>query len=108
MWFEVVALGGLAVSVLTIGPAEDYDFLMAIKVYSTTSFGGEEKLLVPCRKIVGHVKEPYRYEKRYFVGKIHGYFSPRQVSPASLVDVSGVYCLWWMNQNYLNSDGDAQ
>jgi hypothetical protein len=31
-------------------------------------------LSVPCLKILPHVKEPYRYEKRYFVGKIHGHF----------------------------------
>jgi hypothetical protein len=42
MWFEVVALGGLAASVITIGLAEDYDLLMAIKVYSRTSSEGKK------------------------------------------------------------------
>jgi hypothetical protein len=23
-----------------------------------------------------HVKEPYKYEEKYFLGKIHGHFSP--------------------------------
>jgi hypothetical protein len=47
---------------------------MAIKIRSMTSFGEEVKPSVSC-KVLWHVKEPYRYEKRYFVGKIHGYFS---------------------------------
>jgi hypothetical protein len=35
--------------------------------------------------------------KRYFVGNIHGHFSP--ISPASLLGVSAVIAreLWWMN-----------
>jgi hypothetical protein len=57
-------------------PAEDNGFLMAIKIHSTTSFGGEVKLSVPRSSILWHVKEPYRYKKRYLVGKIHGHFSP--------------------------------
>jgi hypothetical protein len=56
--------------------AKDNGFLLAIKICSTTSFGREEKLSVPCRKILQHVKEPYRYEKRYSVHNIHNHFSP--------------------------------
>jgi hypothetical protein len=33
--------------------------LRAIQIRSTTSFGGEEKLSVPCRKILQDVKEPF-------------------------------------------------
>jgi hypothetical protein len=39
--------------------------LRAIKIRSTTSFGGEVKPSARCRKILRHVKEPKRYEKRY-------------------------------------------
>jgi hypothetical protein len=45
------------------------------RIRSMTSFGGEVKPSTPRRKIL-HVKEPYNYEKRYFVGKVHGHFSP--------------------------------
>jgi hypothetical protein len=40
-------------------PAEDDGFLMAIKIHSTISFGGEVKPSVPCHKILRHVKDPY-------------------------------------------------
>jgi hypothetical protein len=56
---------------------EDDGFLMTIKTLRMTSFGGEVTPAVPSRKILGNVKEPYKYENKYFVGKIHGYFSPR-------------------------------
>jgi hypothetical protein len=56
--------------------AKDDEFLRAIKVHSMTSFVGEVKPLIPCRKILCYVEESCRYEKRDFVGKIHGYFSP--------------------------------
>jgi hypothetical protein len=61
----------------------------AIKISSTTSFEGELKQSVPCR-ILRHVKELYQYE-RYFVSKIQRPF-PRQVSSASLTDVSAGNC----------------
>jgi hypothetical protein len=44
-------------------PAKDDGFLMALKTLGTTFFGGEVNPSVPCRKILRHVKEPYRYEK---------------------------------------------
>jgi hypothetical protein len=43
-------------------PAEDNGFLRVIKIRSTTSFVGELKLSVPCRKILRHVKEPCEYK----------------------------------------------
>jgi hypothetical protein len=55
-------------------PAEEDGFLKTNKIRSTTSFGGEVKPLVPCRKTLRHVKNPYEYEKRYFVGKIQQTF----------------------------------
>jgi hypothetical protein len=50
-----VSLGGVVVMVLAIGPkltgsnpAEGDGLLMAIKIHSTTSFGGEVKPSAPC------------------------------------------------------------
>jgi hypothetical protein len=61
----LVALGGLMVIVLAIGPkvlgfkpGEDYRCSRAMKICSTTSFGGEVKPAEPC-KILRHVKDPY-------------------------------------------------
>jgi hypothetical protein len=63
----LVAVGGLVVIVLAVGykvcPAKDDGFLRAIKVRSTTSFGQEVKPAVPCRKILRHVKDPYKVWK---------------------------------------------
>jgi hypothetical protein len=39
--------------------ADDDGFLRAIKIRSTTYFGGEVKPAVPCHKILQHVKKPY-------------------------------------------------
>jgi hypothetical protein len=39
-------------------PIEGYEFLSAIKIRSTPSFGGEVKPLVPRHKILLHVKDP--------------------------------------------------
>jgi hypothetical protein len=64
-----VALGGLVVAILSLDPTfvgsnpdEDDGFLRAIKIRSTTFFGGEVKPLVPCRKVFRYVKENYEYE----------------------------------------------
>jgi hypothetical protein len=50
-------------------PAEDDGFLKSIKIRSKSSFGGEVKLVVPCRKILRHVKDPYGM-KEILVSKI--------------------------------------
>jgi hypothetical protein len=71
-------------------PGQGRPNLIAIKIRSTTSFGGEVKPSAPCRKILRQVKERYGY-KRDFVGKIHLPFL-RHVSPASLIHVSGGNC----------------
>jgi hypothetical protein len=44
-------------------PAEDEGFLRAIKLRSTTYFGGKVKPSAPCRKILRHVKETCEYER---------------------------------------------
>jgi hypothetical protein len=54
--------------------AEGNGFLRAIKICNTTSFGGEVKLAVPCRKILQHVKDSYSVND--ICRKIYGHFSP--------------------------------
>jgi hypothetical protein len=78
----IVALGGLVVSLLAIGPkvrgfrpGRGWWIFKGDKIRSTTFFRAEVKLFLPCM-ILRHVKKPYRCEKRYFVGKIHGHISP--------------------------------
>jgi hypothetical protein len=56
-------------------PDEDDGFLRAIKIRSTSSFGGEVEPLAPFRKFSRHIKNPYSM-KEILVGKIHGNFSP--------------------------------
>jgi hypothetical protein len=53
----LIALGGLVVACLPVdlrfagsNPAEDDGFLRVIKIRSATSFGGEIKPSVPCRR----------------------------------------------------------
>jgi hypothetical protein len=55
-------------------PNEDDVLSRAIKIRSTTSFGGEVKPMFPCRKILRHVKYPYSM-KEILLGKILGYLS---------------------------------
>jgi hypothetical protein len=57
-------LGGVMVSVIATGPkgcgfepGQGDEFLRAIKICSTPSFGREVKPEVPCRKISWHVKD---------------------------------------------------
>jgi hypothetical protein len=64
---------------------KDDGFLRTIKIHSMASFRGAGKPLVPCCKILRHVKEPYRYEKIYFIGKIHSHFSTSFTAR----------CFWW-------------
>jgi hypothetical protein len=55
------------------GPvAEDDGFSRAIKIRSTTSFGGEVKPLAPWRKILRHVKDTNSM-KDIFIDKIKGH-----------------------------------
>jgi hypothetical protein len=61
-------LGGVVISVLAAGPKGrgfkpglGDEFLRAIKIRSTPSFGWEIKPEVPCSKILRHVIDPLRY-----------------------------------------------
>jgi hypothetical protein len=42
-------------------PSRCDEFLRAMKIRSTPSFGWEGKPEVPCRKVLRHVKDPLRY-----------------------------------------------
>jgi hypothetical protein len=83
--FWAVVLGGVMVIVGCLplyarfagsNPAENDGFLRTIKVRSTTSFGGKVYPWALCRKTLCHVKETYRYEKRYLYVKFNYHFSP--------------------------------
>jgi hypothetical protein len=61
-------LGSVVVSVIATEPkgrafknGRSDGFLRAIKIRSTPSFVWEVKPEVPCRKILRHVKDPFRY-----------------------------------------------
>jgi hypothetical protein len=64
IFYEVHShLSGVMVSVLATGPnvhrfkaSQGDEFLRAIKIHSTPSFGGEVKPSAPCCKILWHVK----------------------------------------------------
>jgi hypothetical protein len=69
---------------------DDDGFLMATKIRSTTSVGGEIKTLVPCRKMLRHVKEPYSIKETLY--RQNSFTISRQVSPASILEVSAGNC----------------
>jgi hypothetical protein len=82
-----IALGGLVVACLLLdpwfagsNPAEDDDgFLRVIKIRSATSFGGEVKPSVPCRRFTA-CKRTLRAWNRCFIGKIQRpCFSPKSL-----------------------------
>jgi hypothetical protein len=70
-----VVLGGVMASVLTTRPnvrkfnpgRERLIFIGRYTMRSTCSFSGEVKPEVPLLKILRHVKNPSRYERRYFI-----------------------------------------
>jgi hypothetical protein len=84
---QVVALV-IELNVRGFKPGRGQWILMAIKIRSTTFFGGEVKPSVPCRKFLRLVKDPY-HVKETVVGIIHGHFSP---SFSLLLGVSAGYC----------------
>jgi hypothetical protein len=78
---EWVSLGGLVVTVLAIEP-KIRGFKPGRRQWI---FKSDKNPSDPC-KILPNVKEPYEYEKRYLVSKIHENFL--QVSPTMLLGVS--------------------
>jgi hypothetical protein len=101
----VVTLGSVLINVLSIGlkvrglkPGRGRWILKGDKIRCTIFFRREIKPSVLYREILGHVKNPYRYENRYFIGKIQGHFSPSFSCFATrcLLVIAGE--LWWMKQ----------
>jgi hypothetical protein len=83
-------------------PGRGDGFLIATKLISTPSFGGEVKPEDTCHKILRHVKEPCVAWLRCYVIKIQGNFlPPHWISGAAREH-------WWINQGYKNADGDTQ
>jgi hypothetical protein len=69
MRFDVVALGGLVLTCLTLdprfsssNPVENNRYLRAIKIHSTTYFGEEVNSSGPM-SYLWHVKNPSEYER---------------------------------------------
>jgi hypothetical protein len=54
----VVIMFAIKPKVCSSNPAEDDGFLRAIKIRSMSSFRGEVKQAIICRKILRHVKIP--------------------------------------------------
>jgi hypothetical protein len=79
-------------------PADGDGLLRAINIRSRTFFGREVKPSAPGRKILRHVKDSYTCDERYFVGKIHGYFSPSSSCFVTRCLMVSDRELWWMNQ----------
>jgi hypothetical protein len=70
IYVEIVAVGGLLVSVLAIGPnvrgfktGQGRCIFKGDKIRSTTSFGGEVKPSVTCREILRQVKDLYSMKR---------------------------------------------
>jgi hypothetical protein len=68
--YLVRRVGDVEVSVLATGPkgrgfkpVRGDEFLRAIKIRSTPSFGWEVKPEVPCLKILRRVKDPLKYQR---------------------------------------------
>jgi hypothetical protein len=44
-------------------PSGERCIFKGVKIRSTSSFGGEVKPSAPCRNILRHVKDPFRYDR---------------------------------------------
>jgi hypothetical protein len=71
---SIVVLGGIVISVLAIGPkirgfkpGRCDGFLRAIKICSTSSFGGEARPSALCR----HVRDPFKGRRDTLESKIN-------------------------------------
>jgi hypothetical protein len=70
-------------------PSRGLDFLRAITIWTLSSFKGEVKPTVPCRKFSRHIKGPYSMNE-IFVAKFTDISC--QVSPELLLSVYISYC----------------
>jgi hypothetical protein len=74
---------------------EDDEFLMAIKIRSTTPFGGEVKPLVPCHKILCHVKTPTGMKRGTSYAKFTAIFAMSLLITAREI--------WWMKSGMIST-----
>jgi hypothetical protein len=79
--FGVLAIGSTACG---FKPSRGDEFLRAIQIRSTPSFGEEVKPSALCRNILRHVKIASKYGQIYFEGQIYNFL--RQVPPNFLID----------------------
>jgi hypothetical protein len=100
-----VPLGSLVVSVLGpkvrgFRPSQGRRIFKGDTIRSTTSFGGEVKQSAPRRKILYHVKDPYKYEKRYLLRRQNSRpFLAKFLLLLYWVSMLVIAIqLWWMNQ----------
>jgi hypothetical protein len=106
----IVILGVVMICVLAIGPkVRGFSpgrgwFLRAIKIRSTSSFGGGVKPLAPC-KIIRHIKNHCGV-----TDSASAKFDISRQLPDSVLDVSAAAIEhWWMNKEWLELEGgDAQ
>jgi hypothetical protein len=98
----------VTISVLATGPkvrglkpGRGDKFSRTIKIRITTSFGGEVKPSVPCRKILRHSKELYEYvryiswQNPLFSSPVSSWFATRWLSTGRIARES-----WWTNQDF--------
>jgi hypothetical protein len=109
IYFYIVDLGGLVVSVLATGPTgsiptEVDGFLRVIKIWSTTSFGWEVKPSVPCRRFTA-CKRTLRawIELVMLVSKIQRPFDCQM----ALVATSGL-SRWWVGWSLTATNAQDQ
>jgi hypothetical protein len=89
-------------------PAENDGFLMAIKLHSTTSFGGESKAVGPM-SFYGTLKNLAEYNKKYLVGKNSWTFLASFLLLRYYMSLlTTARALWWMIRNDCKTDGNAQ
>jgi hypothetical protein len=95
-YYKHVGLGDVMVIILATGPkvrgfihGREREFLRAIKIHSTTSFGGKVKRSAPCHKILRHVKnKPMSMKDTGLLRRQHSTTISHQISLGSLLGVS--------------------
>jgi hypothetical protein len=83
--------------------AEEDGFLMAIKIRSTTSLGGEVNPSAHVVRFYGMLKKPAKYERDMYLSKFTVKFSPKFSLLCYKVSVVVTAReLWWMSQEGLD------
>jgi hypothetical protein len=82
-------------------PGRINGFLIATKILSTTSIGGEVKPTAPCRKILRYVKEPWGVAYETDISSAKFTTISHQVSSHSLIGVSAARDLRRIDQKWI-------